>query len=74
METPNVAVVAPGVTGASMTFVGAVDECTVSVMRESDAPHRPDSGGCTAVELTRTGEVIDGKVRVHVVGRQGEPQ
>ena len=54
------------VTQGSMTLIGAVQECTVSVMRKSDARDDLLRNYDQPFELTGTGEVVNGEVHVHV--------
>jgi len=61
------AVAALGVTDAAITLIGAVHECTVSVMRKNDALDDLIREYSQPFELTGTGEVVDSKVHVHVV-------
>ncbi|MEV4708692.1 PCC domain-containing protein [Actinoplanes sp. NPDC049316] len=49
-----------------LTLIGAVHECTVSVMRKDDAQHDLLRSYDQPFELTGTGEVVDGEVHVHV--------
>jgi predicted DNA-binding protein with PD1-like motif len=50
----------------SMTLIGAVHECTVSVMRKDDAQSDLLRSYDQPFELTGTGEVVNGEVHVHV--------
>jgi predicted DNA-binding protein with PD1-like motif len=54
------------VTHGSMTLIGAVHECTVSVMRKDDALNDLLRSYDQPFELTGTGEVVNGDVHVHV--------
>jgi predicted DNA-binding protein with PD1-like motif len=54
------------VTQGSMTLIGAVHECTVSVMRKDNAQNDLLRSYDQPFELTGTGEVINGEVHVHV--------
>jgi uncharacterized protein len=55
-----------GVTDAALTLIGAVQECTVSVMPKGDPLDDIVTDYNQPFELSGTGEVIDGKVHVHV--------
>jgi uncharacterized protein len=55
-----------GVTDASVTLIGAVQECTVSVMPKTDALDDIVTDYDQPFELSGTGEITDGKVHVHV--------
>ena len=55
-----------GVTDAALTLIGAVQECTVSVMPKGDALDDIVTDYNQPFELSGTGEVTDGKVHVHV--------
>lgn len=54
------------VTHGSMTLIGAVHECTVSVMRKDDAQNDLLRSYDQPFELTGTGEIVNGEVHVHV--------
>ena len=61
-----------GVTAAALTLVGAVQECTVSVMPKGDASDDILTDHDQPFELAGTGEIRDGKVHVHVtLGGEG---
>lgn len=55
-----------GIRAASMTLIGAVQECSVSVMHQDDASVDRVRDYDQPFELTGTGEVVDGQVHVHV--------
>ncbi|MGI5180175.1 PCC domain-containing protein [Dactylosporangium sp. CA-152071] len=55
-----------GVTDAALTLIGAVQECTVSVMPKGDPLDDIISDYDQPFELTGTGEITDGKVHIHV--------
>lgn len=57
---------AQGVRDAALTLVGAVHECTVSVMPKGDPLDDILTDYDQPFELTGTGEITDGKVHVHV--------
>ena len=67
VETLNAAVAALGVADGSITLIGAVHESTVSVMHKDNALEDRLRSYDQPFELTGTGEVVDGKVHVHVV-------
>jgi predicted DNA-binding protein with PD1-like motif len=67
LETIGDAVAAHGVRNGSMTLIGAVHECTVSVMHKDDPLNDRLRSYDQPFELTGTGEVVDGNVHVHVV-------
>lgn len=67
LETLREAVAQLGVRDASITLIGAVEECTVSVMAQDDALNDLLRTYDQPFELTGTGEVVDGDVHVHVV-------
>jgi predicted DNA-binding protein with PD1-like motif len=67
LTTLNAAVESLGIRAGSMTLVGAVQQCTVSVMAKDNALDDHLRTYDQPFELTGTGEVIDGKVHVHVV-------
>lgn len=54
------------VSQGSMTLIGAVHECTVSVMRKDNAHDDLLRSYDQPFELTGTGEVTNGEVHVHV--------
>jgi predicted DNA-binding protein with PD1-like motif len=61
-----------GVTDAALTLVGAVQECTLSVMPKGDPLDDILTDYDQPFELTGTGEITDGKVHVHVtLGGEG---
>ena len=67
LATLREAVAQLGVRDASITLIGAVEECTVSVMAQNDALTDLLRTYDQPFELTGTGEVVDGEVHVHVV-------
>jgi predicted DNA-binding protein with PD1-like motif len=67
LETLQRAVAEAGIQHASMSLIGAIHECTVSVMRKCDALDDLLREYDQPFELTGTGEVVDGKAHVHVV-------
>ncbi|BCJ39904.1 hypothetical protein GCM10010168_27630 [Actinoplanes ianthinogenes] len=66
LHTIQTAVTTGGVTAASITLIGAVHEATVSIMKKDDARTDLVESYEQPFELTGTGEVIDGRVHVHV--------
>lgn len=66
MEQLRMLVKASAVTQGSMTLIGAVHECTVSVMRKDNAQDDLLRSYDQPFELTGTGEVTNGEVHVHV--------
>jgi predicted DNA-binding protein with PD1-like motif len=67
LETLGNGVAGQGVQNGSISLIGAVQECTVSVMHKDDALTDRLRTYDQPFELTGTGEVVDGKVHVHVV-------
>lgn len=67
VETLTAAVADLGVRNGSITLIGAVQESTVSVMHKDDALTDRLRTYDQPFELTGTGEVVDGKVHLHVV-------
>ncbi|GAB1688797.1 PCC domain-containing protein [Krasilnikovia sp. M28-CT-15] len=67
VETVGAAVAARGVRNGSISLIGAVQECTVSVMNKDDALFDRLRSYDQPFELTGTGEVVDGSVHLHVV-------
>lgn len=55
-----------GTVAASITLIGAVQHATLSVMRKDDAHSDLMRTYDQPFELTGTGEVVDGRVHVHV--------
>jgi len=51
---------------AAITLIGAVERCTVSVMPKGNALDDILTDYEHPLELTGTGEIVDGKVHVHV--------
>ncbi len=66
LETIQAEITAQEVDVAGLTLIGAVHECTVSVMRKDDAQNDLLRSYDQPFELTGTGEVVDGKVHIHV--------
>jgi uncharacterized protein len=59
--------------GAIVSLIGAVDACGISNMPAGDARSDIVSEYHQPLELTGTGEVVDGMVHIHVVlGREGD--
>jgi len=67
LETIQAAVAGRGVINAVMTLIGAVQECTVSVMPERDPLDDIITDYDQPFEFTGTGEVTEGKIHVHGV-------
>ncbi len=67
LETLSAAVADLGIRDGSVSLIGAVQECTVSVMHKDDALSDRLRTYDQPFELTGTGEVVDGRVHVHVV-------
>jgi len=67
LETLGAAVAELGILDGSISLIGAVQECTVSVMNKDDALVDRLRSYDQPFELTGTGEVVSGKVHVHVV-------
>ncbi len=65
---------AEGVLNAAIvSLIGAVDACGISNMPAHDARSDIINEYRQPFELTGTGEIIDGKVHIHVVlGREGD--
>lgn len=62
-----------GIQNAGMHLVGGVDSFTISTMPVHDASQDVVTSYDQPGELTGTGEVVDGKVHVHVVcGIEGD--
>lgn len=55
-----------GVVAGAITLIGAVEHATVSVMRKDDAQTDLMRSHDRPFELSGTGEVVDGRVHVHV--------
>ena len=66
LTTLQAGVEALGVTAGSITLIGAVQTATVSVMHKDDATKDRLRSYDQPFELTGTGEVVDGRVHVHV--------
>ncbi|MBX7269595.1 DNA-binding protein [Micromonospora sp. Llam7] len=59
--------------GAIVSLVGAIDACAISNMPATDAKSDVVTTYSQPFELSGTGEIVDGKVHVHVVlGREGD--
>lgn len=59
--------------GAIVSLIGAVDACTISNMPANDARSDVISEYSQPFELSGTGEIVDGKVHIHVtLGREGD--
>ena len=67
MATLNAAVTEMGIRDGSISLIGAVHESTVSVMPKDNPLDDRLRSYDQPFELTGTGEVVDGKVHVHVV-------
>ncbi len=67
LETLGTAVAGRGVRNGSISLIGAVQQCTVSVMHKDDALADRLREYDQPFELTGSGEVVDGEVHVHVV-------
>lgn len=65
---------AEGISNAAIvSLIGAVDACGISNMPAHDARADIVNEYQQPFELTGTGEIIDGKVHIHVVlGREGD--
>jgi predicted DNA-binding protein with PD1-like motif len=74
VETLTRRVAEEGITlGAIVSLIGAVDACAISNMPANDARSDLVSEYHQPCELTGTGEIVDGKVHLHVVlGREGD--
>jgi predicted DNA-binding protein with PD1-like motif len=66
LETVQAAVTGLGIIAGAITLIGAVQESTVSVMKRDDARTDYLRSYDQPFELTGTGEVVEGKVHVHV--------
>lgn len=66
VETLNAAVVDSGLKTGGILLIGAVQECTISVMRKDDPLTDLLRSYDQPFELTGTGEVVDGAVHIHV--------
>ncbi|GAA3298387.1 DNA-binding protein [Dactylosporangium vinaceum] len=66
LESITRQVIARGVTDAALTLIGAVQQCTVSVMPKGNALKDILTDYDQPFELSGTGEIVDGKVHVHV--------
>jgi predicted DNA-binding protein with PD1-like motif len=67
IDTITKAVAEAGITDASITLIGAVDEATISTMPRHDALTDNLTTYTEPLELTGTGEVVDGAPHIHVV-------
>lgn len=62
-----------GIRNAAILLIGAVDLATISTMSATDAAIDHERSYLEPLELSGTGEVVDGEVHVHVtLGRQGD--
>jgi predicted DNA-binding protein with PD1-like motif len=66
LETVQAAVADLGIVAGAITLIGAVQESTISVMKKDDALADYLRSYDQPFELTGTGEVVDGKVHLHV--------
>ena len=66
LATVQAAVTGLGITAGAITLIGAVQETAVSVMKKDDARTDYLRSYDQPFELTGTGEVVDGKVHIHV--------
>jgi uncharacterized protein len=58
---------------AVASLIGAVDSCAISTMKIDDAGHDIVTEYRQPLELSGTGEIVDGKLHLHVVlGKQGD--
>lgn len=67
LATVQSAIAERGVTDGSITLIGAIQDCCVSVMPRQNPLDDILTEYDQPFELTGTGEVIDGKVHIHVV-------
>ncbi len=67
MEELTRALRAAGITDAAMTLIGAVDSAVISTMAHGDARLDQMTSYAEPLELTGTGEVVNGEPHVHVV-------
>lgn len=65
LATLQAAVTAAGITHAGVTVIGAVQTATVSVMCKFDARTDYDRDYDQPLELSGTGEVVDGRLHLH---------
>lgn len=57
--------------GAIASIIGAVEECTVSTMKKTDAKENLFTDYHEPLELSGTGEINEGKPHIHaVLGRE----
>jgi hypothetical protein len=64
---------ARGITSAAITLIGAVESCCVSVMPKNNPADDILTDYDQPFEMAGTGEIIDGKVHIHVaMGGEGE--
>lgn len=63
-----------GVDNAAVaSLIGAVDSCAISNMKMDDARHDVITEYKQPLELSGTGEIVDGRLHLHVVlGKQGD--
>ncbi|GAA2848166.1 hypothetical protein Acy02nite_02290 [Actinoplanes cyaneus] len=66
LDIIQAAVTTTGTVAGVITLIGAVEHATISVMREDDAHTDLIRSYDQPFELTGTGEVVDGRVHVHV--------
>jgi predicted DNA-binding protein with PD1-like motif len=66
LGTVQAGVTGLGITAGAITLIGAAQESTVSVMKRDDARTDYLRSYDQPFELTGTGEVVNGKVHVHV--------
>ncbi|MFI1989119.1 PCC domain-containing protein [Actinoplanes sp. NPDC020271] len=66
LDVVQAAVTTTGTVTGAITLIGAVEHATVSVMRTDDALTDLIRSYDQPFELTGTGEVVDGRVHVHV--------
>jgi predicted DNA-binding protein with PD1-like motif len=58
---------------AVASLIGAVDSCAISNMKVNDAGHDVITEYKQPLELSGSGEIIDGQLHLHVVlGKQGD--
>jgi predicted DNA-binding protein with PD1-like motif len=67
MEEITRAVREAGIIDATITLIGAVDEATISTMAKHDALIDTLTTYSEPLELTGTGEVVEGNPHIHVI-------
>lgn len=67
IDTITKAATQTGITDASITLIGAVDEATISTMPRHDAHTDNLTTYTEPLELTGTGEIVNGTPHIHVV-------